>query len=373
MGAPTSTVRDQIALHESRMMRDPVLSLRVWGSTMEYPWRQWDNTGALTVGREPGSTVLLSHPGVSRRHATITWRGPWLWMDAVCDAQTPPDRVPLLRVDGTAHAAVQLTPGTVVDVGSVAGAVKLVAYSARTDAIRVDLGRFIGYAESAQDTVENAMYAALRRNRHLVIHAPPGAAGLSLAKYLHDASGAGTAWPFIVGNPKELADPRELVRSATCGTLVVRQENLNAAKAAALAADVESDFFRVRLVVLAKPGKDPGKLFGSTFGEQMIRIAVPPLSARRGDLTQLVTGTVAYHAQRMGATAALLTGEDFDALTRVPANTKYDDLDSLIEVLVCVRLFGNDVERAAGYLKRDATGIRKLLKRHRLTFESLAA
>jgi hypothetical protein len=371
MGAPISTFRDQLALQESRAMRDPVLSLRVWGSTMEYAWRQWDGSGALTVGREPGSTVLLSHPGVSRRHATISWRGTLLWMDAVCDAQTPPDRVPLLRVDGTAHAAVQLTPGTVVDVGSVAGAVTLVAHSARTDAIRADLGRFIGYAESAQNTVDNAVYAALRRNRHLVIHAPPGAAGLSLARYLHDATGTGNAWPFVVGGPRQLADPRELLRSATCGTVVVRTENLNAAKAAALAADVESDFFRVRLVVLARPGKELGKLFGSRFADQMITIAVPPLSSRRGDLPQLITGTVAYHAQRMGATGALLRGDDFHALTRVPADTRYDDLDSLTETLVSVRHFRNDVERAARFLQRDATGIRKLLKRHGLTFEAV--
>jgi hypothetical protein len=311
--------------------------------------------------------VYLAHPAVSRRHATIEWLGPYLYMVAVCGAPTPPEHAPTLRVDGTPQSAVHLVPGLVVEVGAVA----LVAGSARTDQLRAGLARYIGFAELAQEQVDKALYAAPRR-RHVAIQAPPGGGGLALARYLHDAAAPGNAWPFVVAQPRLLADPRALLREAQCGTLVVREDNLTAATAALIIEDVERDYFKLRLIVLTRPDRDIEATLGPRLRDRFVTVAVAPLSERRGDLPQLITETVAYHAQRVGATGPLLTADDFTTLTRLPAEASHDDLDSLIETLVCVRQFANSADKAGQHLGRDPSGIRKLLKRHRLPLDALA-
>jgi hypothetical protein len=354
MPAPVSTILDQLALQEARAARDPAIGLRVWGTNVGREWSWWDGTRPLTIGRDPSSTVFLSHPEVARCHATIEWRGPELWM-------LPASATAILRVDGIPQPAVRLIAGTLVQVGPV----MLVVSSTGSDLLRRGFTRFLGYSEAAQEQVDTALYAAIRRSsRHLAIKCPAGAGGVALARFVHNATGPGVAWPFVEATPKLLTDLPGTLRQAQLGTLAVRAENLTGQTASALVDAIERNHHKLRLVVLMQPEQEIESVLGGRIRDRFVTIAVAPLEARRSDLAQLITETATYYAGTLGATTPLLTVEDFAAIHRQASEDEasHDAIDSLIEKVVAVRQLG--IKGASIRLKCDPTGLKRLLERN---------
>jgi len=346
-GSAPRTNTNPLAQAQAWPLVDPVLGLRVWGSSICH--RFPTSFGSLTIGSAESCDITLASADVSQHHATVEHRGDHL----------------LLIDHGKNHTwrgglpaqITHLVPGTDIELGGV----KLVAYSSRTEQLRFGFQRYLGYSETAERDVDDALSAAMKRS-HMALLAPPNGGGAALARYIHE-SGPGRTWPLVVVGERIVADrtrQQTLLASAAFGTLVIRAEHLPR-DLSFLRTELEHGRAQIRLVLLAAPDASLDALVGHKLVQQLAIVEMPPLASRVGDLGRIVKETVAHHAAIAGAPSQPLEPTDFGKLEIVGKKTSHDELDETARRIVWVRLFG--VNGAARRLGVEASTLSRFLRR----------
>lgn len=340
---------------------DQATGLRLWGTNVEhnFPLPRFDR---IWIGKDPGTTepqIRIDHETVSRRHATIEWRGPHL---VVVDQGSKNGT----KCAGAPQGIFELRPGQVISFGSV----NAVAFSPRTQRIRSGVQRFLGYGDGAQWAVDTMQHAALAR-RHVALVAPPGSGALALARFIHDTAPS-NAWPFkvadILPSPDDLAAQRSLVSGSALGSLVLDVTEKNARAVARLVRVFEliaDNSFNVRLIVIAPPGLVVEQLVGARIREMLDVVTLPALAERTSDLRQMIADLARAVSVAHGAAGDVLHGDDYAQLEALatPAAPRrgraqvdtYDELADVTSRLVAVRKApsANEAERQLG-LSRGA-------------------
>jgi hypothetical protein len=335
--------------------------LRLWGTNVEhhFPLPRFDR---IWIGKDPATTepqIWIDHETVSRRHATIEWRGPHL---VVVDQGSKNGT----KCAGVPQAIFELRPGQIVSFGSM----NAVAFSPRTQRIRSGLQRFLGYGDGAQWTVDTLQLAALAR-RHIALVAPPGSGARALARFIHDTAPS-SAWPFkiadVLPTADNLAGQRNLVSSAALGSLVldVTEKSARAAAQLTRAFDLIADnSFNVRLIVIAPPGLVVEQLVGARIREVLDVVTLPALGERIAEVRQLIADVARALSVAQGAPGDVLHADDYAQLEALatPDTTRrgraqidtYDELEDVTSRLVAVRKASsaNEAERQLG-LSRGA-------------------
>jgi len=351
-GGVPRTQTNPIAQAQAWPLIDPVLGLRVWGSSICHRFPASFDT--LSIGSS-GCDITLASRFVSQHHATVEHRGSHLLLVDHGKNHTWSGGLP--------HQVIPLVPGKDVDLGGV----KLVAYSARTEELRFGFQRYLGYSENAEREVDAALSAAMRR-AHMALLAPAKAGAAALARYAHE-SGPGRTWPFVVVEerlPTERDRQRALLEDAAFGTLVIRAEHLPR-ELAFLRSELERDLFQVRLILLAPPETGLDALVGHKLVQNLAIVEVPPLTTRTGDLARIVKETVAHHAAIAGAPSQPLEADDFSKLEALGRKTSHDELDETARRLVSVRLFG--VNGASRRLEIEPSTMSRYLRRRGFTIK----
>jgi hypothetical protein len=342
---------------------DLVIGLRVWGTNVEhdFPQRFLERfVDRVVIGKEPTTNpdaepcIRLDHETVSRRHATIEWRGPHL---VVVDQGSKNGT----RSEGNPQGIFQILAGAVVSFGSV----DTVAYSARTQKIRAGFRRFLGYGPAAQGDVERIQHVAMQR-QHIALVGPPGCGAYALARFLHDTAPTST-WPHVVPDTIPAGDvgaQRALVAKAAYGTLVLYAGDraVRAEKLSRLFDAIATNAYHVRLVVIAAPGTTLEHIVGEQVRSLLNVITLPPLEARRGELQVLLPETIAHHCAQHGATSDMLSGVDLATLEALAIGkgrvrlAGHDELEEVVGRLVVVRKHDNasEAEREIGFKSRGA-------------------
>lgn len=343
-GAPSTTTDPGARIWFAS--RDVVSGLRVWGTNVEhdFPVGGFDR---IWIGQDPAGpgarhVLRIDHPTVSRRHATIEWRGPHL---VVVDQGSKNGT----RSEGQTQGIFELLPGAVVSFG----AVDTVAYSPHTQRIRAGFRRFLGYSDAAQLDIERLQHGAARR-QHVALIGPAGSGGRALARFLHDSLPA-NAWPFVT--PEHLPDvgdragQRALVASAAYGTLVLDagRRGVRYDKLPHVFDAIASNAYHVRLVVLATPTSSLEHIVGEKVRSDLLMVRLPSLEARRGELQILLADTVTYHCQTQGAAGNVLHPTDLDELAARIGDprrgrrqmTTWDELEETVSRLVAIRKNGS--------------------------------
>lgn len=331
--------------------RDGVTGLRVRGSNVEhdFPVHGFDRIwiGSDPAGPDARHILKIAHPSVSRRHATIEWRGPHL---VVVDQGSKNGT----RSNNQAQGIFELTPGARVAFGEV----EFVAYNARTQRVRAGYRRFLGYGPEAQGAIERLQELATQRE-HLALVGESGSGGPALARYIHTSSPANT-WPFVheptLPAPTDRSGQRTLVASAAYGTLVldthhrgVRFENVRH-----LCDAIASNAYHVRLIVLTRPSVTLEHLVGDALGKPLHVFALPPLSARLGELQRLLPDTIEHHCIQQGAAGDVLSADDVAELSARITETRrgrrkietWDEFEENVARLVALRRCGNSASAA---------------------------
>lgn len=317
-------------------VQDVVTGLRVWGTTIEhdFPAAFLDRlVPRILIGKDavPGDAepcIRIDHESVSRRHATIEWRGPHL---IVTDQGSKNGT----RSEGQPQGIFQLLAGSVITFG----AIHMVAYSARTQKIRAGFQRYLGYGPGAQGDIERIQHAAVTR-RHIALIGPVGSGAHGIARYLHETAPTST-WPLVVPDVVPVDDPqaqRALVAKAAYGTLVLdaHRRGVRIEKLPRLFELIATNAYHVRLVVIATPELTLEHIVGDRMRGLLDVVPVPSLDSRRAELPRLLSETIAHLCPRYGAATELLGSADLafiDALARGKGRVQLQGLDELEEVI----------------------------------------
>lgn len=337
--------------------REAVTGLRVWGTAIEHDFPA--DFDRIWVGQDPAGddvrhVVRIDHPTVSRRHATIEWRGPHL---VVVDHGSKNGT----RSGGQSHGILELVPGAIVSFG----AVDLVAYNARTQRVRAGLRRFLGYGPAAQLAIEQLQHGAALR-QPIALLGPSGSGGPALARYLHDTAPA-NQWPFVappkMPAPSDRANQRALVASAAYGTLVLdtHHRGVRVDQVRHLCDVIAGNAYHVRLVLVTNPGTSLlslEHLVGDQLLTQLLVVQLPPLLSRIAELPRLLDDAIAHHCVRLGVAGDVLHATDAqEILGRVTHARRgrrrietWEQFDETVERLIALRKTGtaNGAEASLG-------------------------
>jgi hypothetical protein len=337
--------------------REAVTGLRVWGTNWEHHFppgfdRLWVGSDPTGPDVREGYVIRVVHPKVSRRHATIEWRGPNL---VVVDQGSKNGTF----ADGRPQAVFELLPGSVVEFGE---GVRLIAFNQRTQIVRGVLRRFLGYGDAMQPLIEDLQSAAMQREPFAFV-GPPRCGGITLSRALHMALPA-NAWPFVepIQLPADRAGQRDVVASAAYGTLAInthRRALISFEKLRHAYEAITSNAYHVRLSVLANPAYRVEYMIGAELRSRTKIIDMPPLGSRLGELQLLLEDTIGHNAKRTGAALNVLHAEDgADLAARIEGNPKrgrrkiedWDDLDEYVPRLIALRQGGglNQAEKILG-------------------------
>lgn len=346
---------------------DHVSGLRIWGTNVEHDFPEpflGRAVESISIGKEAGTEpwIRLDHESVSRRHATIEWRGPHMVViDQGSKNGTRGGADPTTGLRGDRQAIFQLVPGAVVSFGSV----DTVAFSPRMQKIRAGYRRLLGYGAAAQADIERVQHGAMHRH-HLALVGPTGGVGAAVARLVHETTPTST-WPFVV--PDELpggdrAQQRALAARAAYGTLVLDASHraVRVEKLPRLFDLIADNAFHLRLVLLAEPGTNLEHIVGERVRSLLDVISVPPLESRRHELQLLLSDTVAYHCARAGAASEVLRPEDLVLIEALAAGkgrrrgVDHIELEEVVERLVFIRKHNSasEAERALGLKSRGA-------------------
>ncbi len=328
--------------------RDSVIGLRLWGTNVEHDFpvpafkRIW--IGKEPEGDDVDHVIRINHETVSRKHATIEWSGPHL---VVVDQGSKNGTFS----SGEPQGMFELVAGAVVRFG----AVDMVAYNTRTQKIRAELRRFLGYNNAAQPDVERVQHGAMHRD-HFALVGDSGSGGLALARFIHET--ATPTWPFIVPTElpgaDDLSGQRALVASAGYGTLVLDagRRGVRAEKLPRVFELIASNDFHVRLVVLAGPNINLENVVGDSVRSMVKVVPLPALEGRTDELPFLLSDTIKQHCAVHGVASGQVHPDDVAMVTacitgaagvrRARARIEtFDELAEVIERLVVLRSEGS--------------------------------
>jgi len=335
---PPSTQTDAGTRLAEWMTTDAVLGLRAFGTNIEF--RLPLDQPVITVGSHPDCNIFIGdNPTVSRHHATLERVG----SHVVVKDNGAKNRT---YCNGEPSIVFQLLPGAVVAFGTA----EYVAFSERTQALRAGLQRYLGYGITALRDVELAQQAVIRRGtpsqpktmgKHLVVVSPRGGGAVALAKFLHQHVN-GDAWPFVQRPtvPEDIPGQKALLARCRYGTLVLNASDLPKERTYLLN-ELAADTYHVRLVLVVGPRDNIERIVGEPLRSQLVVLKVPPLSDRRADLGQIANESLAYHLHRAGASAMLLTADDYTRLDAQRWKGNHDELDECVSRLVLVRRLGS--------------------------------
>jgi hypothetical protein len=330
------------AAHQAGLLRDPVIGLRVLGSTVEH--RIPTEEHPITIGSGEGRSIRLEHPSVSQLHAQIERRDHHL---ILIDRES--------KNGCYAEGERRLVPGGRIRLGDV----ELVAFSHASDAVRRMFQRYLGYDEPALRAVEDAHHAAARQ-RHLVLLGPPGAGSVAFARSIH-AHTLGAPWPLVF-TPRyhpdratqrlahtfrtSYAEQKQALAAADHGTLVLSLADLPD-DPRFLIDSLKRRASGTRAVFLGGEDADLGAL--GAFASDSVVIRVPALASRRHELSQIVVDAVTEHAGTRRASAAILTSHDHERLLAHNWPRNHDEVAEVVERLTALRMH-RKLRRAAGAL-----------------------
>lgn len=342
--------------------QDLVTGLRVWGTTIEhdFPAAFLDRLvpriviGKEAVAGDAAPCIRIDHESVSRRHATIEWRGPHLIVSDLGSKNGT-------RSEGQPQGIFQLVAGAVITFG----AVHTVAYSARGQKVRAGLQRYLGYGAGAQADVERLQHSATTR-RHVALVGPIGSGAHALARYLHETAPTST-WPLVAPDVLPVDDnqaQRALVAKAAYGTLVIDAHRRGARvdRLPRLFELLATNAYHVRLVLLAPPDATLEHLVGERMRTLLDVVTVPPLASRRDEWPRLLGEMIAHYASRHGAATELIGAADrafLDTLIRGKGAVQLQGLDELEEVVLRLAVLrkhrtSHDAEDELGLKSRGA-------------------
>jgi pSer/pThr/pTyr-binding forkhead associated (FHA) protein len=359
----TATVPE--AAHQAGLLRGPVIGLRVLGSAVEHRIPIHDEE--ITIGSAEGRSIRLDHASVSHLHARIERRDHHLLL-IDCNSKNG------CYAEGERRALIQLVPGGRIRLGQV----ELVAFSHDSDVVRRVFQRYLGYDELAQRAVEDAHHAATR-HRHLVLLGPPGAGSVAFAQAIHKHT-LGPPWPLIIARQfhvdkaghrlthhlrERQAEQKHMLTAAGHGTLVMSFDDLPA-DPRFLLDSIQSRIYGIRTIFLGSDDTQLGTL--RALASDCVIIRVPALTARRHELSRIVTDAITEHAWTQGASAAILTAHDHQRLLAHDWPKNHDEVEEVVQRLIALRMHGK-VRQAAKALDMSPGSLSEWAKRYDLRVE----
>lgn len=333
-------------------LRDPVQSLRIWGTPVSY---DLDAPGQIRIGASPTCEICIPRDVVSGVHCRLER----------CDGHL------LVRdqskngtyVDHVRVRDVVLGPAAVLTVGDV----HLIAMSAEAERVAVGLRRHLGYADRFQTIVDSALHATARR-RHLLLREPPGGAAAELARWL-SAAWADARRPFVEVDrvPDDVAAQGDLLDRAQHGAIAVEISGLPPDPAT-----FPSELVRrgdVQLIVRAPHDADERRI-GPVLTSALVRIEIPALIDRVAEVPRLLEEVRPGIEARTRARFPSIVdwkdiGSDLDALGRYSWPRNFAEVDEVLETVLVVRAV--PYREAARLLGMSPTALHRRCKQLGLT------
>ncbi|HEU4726482.1 MAG TPA: FHA domain-containing protein [Kofleriaceae bacterium] len=339
------------------LINDEVIRLRVWASERSQPMPA-SLGGEWIIGSGPTSWLRLEDERrrVSRKHASLSREdGKWILRDAGSKNG--------IIVEGMRRNEVALEPGVEIWVGGVT----LIAESSRLAALRVFLGRILGWTSDQVRTVDLALRSIRSAAIRQVAIALCGDGDLVLiARALHRHT-LGADRPFILCDPRRRSAEEtvrgaenhqrgmEALRAANRGSLCIWNERLPRDFADVRIALQDPDT-RVQLIVCGRQSTD-------AFG--VVPITIPPLRRRASELSQIVGEYAKDAAIELGLPDTPFAQSDRDWVMRHAAGT-LAEIEKTTQRLLAIRETGGNLNAAAAVLRMARWSLAKWVSRRGL-------
>jgi transcriptional regulator of acetoin/glycerol metabolism len=301
----------------------------VAASNQEYVFQR--DRDRLTIGSGAECDIVLDAPYVSHLHVEIERRG-----EVVIGYDRSKNGT---YFGGQRRDRAEITDGMLL----VLGTTPLVAFSERSRTLRARVQRYLGFEESRQQAVDEALTVA-RTDRHLVLIGERGAGHRGLAETAHGGSPR-HARPFVA--PQSAADwatPAEqgsVLRSAEHGSLFVFEGDLPADRAM-LVDGLTRGTYGVRLFFASSSRERALEALGLDLFSQAMVVDIPPLRARLADLPRLAGAAAVEPAEhQVVAGAAILTSADLATMAAYPWPKNIEEFERVISYVAAIRRHGS--------------------------------
>jgi len=337
---------------------DPVLGLRFYGAEGQrlFPTEAWER---LRIANDPNADVFINDPSITQRgptglgHASIRRHGGSL---IVSDEGSKNGTF----IDNERRSVFELKPGSVVRFG----AVSMVAFSARTEAVRLRFMRLLGFGPTYLLNVEHAAFASIRR-LHVIAHVPPG--GFStLVRVFHDTA-PGATWPLYVVDDRirdDIGAQRAILRRARLGTLVVPSE-FWPRDASTIREALVAPTRDLRLILVAPRGRSAETWMGPALRDLAVSIDVPTLAERGAmEIDRAIHAGESEYGIPLGLSAPAFSRGELARLTSAKWKGNAEELEETVRRVTRVRV-AKSLARAAEMEGIGDDALSHWMKRHK--------